>query len=597
MRKILNTTNIWFFISLFILVNIIVLSITTYDKNNRIKSHLNNTTQTFETQYNTVYNSYMNISKSIHAIFFDAPIITRILEESLSSDPKQVDISRKKLYQLLKNKYKKLKKLGLEQLHFHTTDSKSFLRMHMPNKYGDDLSEIRYSVTYVNKNKEFIHGLEAGRVVHGFRFVYPMFSRDNKIHLGSVEVSISSKAFIDALEQSFDNDVHFMAKKEIIYKKLFRSYKEKYVESLENHDYLALNEEDTHQGKAHHLSKDILQKELGKEIDKNLKTERCFSVYAQNNDNITVATFIPLRNIKEKKVVAYLVSYSNNESIKKIIDDFAQINMLFIFINFLILYFIYLLNKNKQKLLDEQKKLAQNAKLESMREMIKNIAHHWRQPLSVISTAASGLHLQHNLNILKDDILDKTLDNIILTTKNLSNTIDDFRDFMLSENEVRTFKIEEMINKTLTLAQPMISDNSIKIIKKIETNTKVTLTEDILIQSIIKIINNSVDILQKIEDKHKRFIFINVKEINNILVISIRDNGGGIPVDIIDNIFEPYFTTKHQASGTGLGLYTVQSNINNVLKGTIEVQNDEVLIENTTYKGAHFTIKIPISHL
>lgn len=594
MRKILNTTNIWFFISLFILVNIIVLSITTYDKNNRIKSHLDNTTQTFETQYNTVYNSYMNISKSIHAIFFDAPIITRILEDSLTNDPKQIDIARQKLYQLLKNKYKKLKKLGLEQLHFHTTDNKSFLRMHMPDKYGDDLSEIRYSVKYVNKNKEFIHGLEEGRVVHGFRFVYPMFSRDNKIHLGSVEFSISSKAFIDALEKSFDNDVHFIAKKDVIYKKLFGNYREKYIESLESNAYLALEEEDIHHGKTYHLEKDILRNELGKQIDTNLKTERCFSVYAKDHGKITVATFIPLRDIKEKKVVAYLVSYSNNESIKNIINDFIKINIMFVFINFLILYFIFLLNKNKQKLLDEQKILAQNAKLDSMREMIKNIAHHWRQPLSVISTAASGLHLQHNLNILKDDILDKTLDNIILTTKNLSNTIDDFRDFMLSESEIRTFKIEEMVDRTLAVVQPMVNENNIKIIKKIETNIKVSLIEDVLIQSIIKIINNSVDILQKIEDKNKRFIFLNIKEQNNMIVISIKDNGGGIPTDIIDNIFEPYFTTKHQASGTGLGLYTVQSNINNILKGSIDVKNDEVVIENNTYKGAHFTIKIPL---
>lgn len=591
MNRMLNTTNIWVFISTFLFISFSILFITSIDKKNRIDAHLQNANHTFSTQYTTVYNSYMNMSKTAHSLIFDSPAILEILLKASSKDPKVVNEARKELYNLLVVKYKKLTKQGFKQLHFHTKNNHSFLRMHIPHKYGDDLTDIRYSVDYVNKNQKFIHGLEAGRIVHGFRFVYPMFYKNK--YLGSVEISISSNAFVNSIEKAFDTDVHFIVDKKLIYSKLFDEHKELYENSIESPKFLALKEKSFDKN-IRHIPKNILRENLGNEIDKNLKKEETFSLYMNYKGEFNVLTFIPLKNIKEKKVVAYLISYTKNEHIKKIHTDFIKINMVLIFLTFLILYFVYLLNKNKQKLLEEQRIVSENSRLESMREMIGNIAHHWRQPLSVISTTASSLKVQHELNILKDEYMDKSLNSIVKSTKELSKTIDDFKEYVTSQSEISTFDMQSLMKKVLVISSSSIETQYIQLLQNIDFELRIKSVESILVESIIKILNNSVDALQKVENHDDRFIFLTIKRVKGKLVITIKDSGGGIPDDLIEHVFEPYFTTKHQAVGTGLGLYTVRSNILNTLKGDIELTNTTYEYENKTFTGATFTITLPL---
>lgn len=589
MRKTLSTTNIWAFIFAFILISILVYMIINLDKQNRIKNHLENSTHIFSTQYNTVYNSYKNMSETAHSIIFDSPLITDILEESLSSNPMVVNKAREKLYNLLKNKYDKLQKLGFEQLHFHTKDNKSFLRMHQPNTYGDDLNHIRYSVEYVNKHKKYIHGLEAGRIVHGFRFVYPMYSK--KEYLGSVEFSISSDAFIKSIEKSFDTDIHFIVNKKLVYSKLLEKHKDKYKQSIESNEYLKLIEKDG-TGKIIKMSKEVLREKIGDKIDTLMKKDEAFSLYIKNDDQIILGTFLPIKNIKHNKTVAYIISYTSCNYLKSIFNDFGKIYFFLEFLIALFLYFIYLLNKSKQKLIEDQKIISENSRLNSMSEIIGNIAHHWRQPLSVISTIASSLKVHHELNILKDEYLEKSLNNIVKSTKDLSKTIDDFKDYLTSEKEISTFYIDTILKKVYVISNSSIKNNYINFIKNINYEKEITTIESTLVESIIKILNNSIEVLQKIKQQDDRFIFLDIKEEKETLVIQIKDSAGGIDNKIIEHIFDPYFTTKHQSVGKGLGLYTVRTNIVNILHGKIKVENISFEYKNKSYKGAMFTITL-----
>ena len=574
------------------LVSLAILIITNIDKKNRIDSHLRNATHTFTTQYKTIYNSYMNISKASHSIIFDSPIVTGHLIDSQSSNPIDIKAARINLYNLLKNKYKKLTELGLEQLHFHTKDNRSFLRMHKPEQYGDDLTDVRYSVNYVNQNKKFIHGLEAGRIGHGFRFVYPMYNEN--FYLGSVEYSISSNAFIESIESAFHTDVHFIVDKEVIYSKIFEIHKTSYEQSVESKNYLRLKEKAHDNYGMSHIPKKILEEKLSSKIEENLKKDNAFSLYTKYDGEFMVLTFLPLKNIKEKKKVAYLVSYTKNKNIEDIYVDFIEINVILELLTILILYFFYLLNSNKQKLLNEQKILSENTKLDSMRDMIANIAHHWRQPLSVISTSSSGMLVQNELGILKPDYLDKNLKSIIDTTKALSNTIDEFRDFMINENEQSQFTIKEMIDKVLIITESSIHNNQITLIQDNNSNATITSVQNILVDSLVKILTNSIEVLKKVDKEDDRIIFFTVEKTSSSLIIRVKDTGAGIDDTIINNIFEPYFTTKHQSMGTGLGLYTVQANITNVLKGSVTVKNSTFTHNSKNYTGALFNIIIPI---
>ena len=243
-------------------------------------------------------------------------------------------------------------------------------------------------------------------------------------------------------------------------------------------------------------------------------------------------------------------------------------------------------NKQKEKLLYQQSKMA------SMGEMIGNIAHQWRQPLSTISTASTGIKIHKELDILTDEQLLTTMEIINNTAQHLSQTIDDFRDFFNPNNVTNDFTIQEVVNKTINILISQFNSKDIELIQDIQ-DTQIKGLENELIQVLINIINNSRDALL---EKHntKRLIFINSFKSNEEVVILIKDNAGGIEENIINRIFEPYFTTKDKKVGTGIGLYMCEEIIHRHMNGDIKVENADFNYENINYKGALFTIKLPL---
>ena len=240
----------------------------------------------------------------------------------------------------------------------------------------------------------------------------------------------------------------------------------------------------------------------------------------------------------------------------------------------------------------QQNILAQQAKMASMGEMIGNIAHQWRQPLSVISTASSGVKISREMNTLTDENLNQSLDMITKSANHLSQTIDDFRDFFKPKKEKIDFLLSEIIEKTMNLISAQFINQEISLIKNIE-NIKMNGFESELIQVVINILNNAKDALTNCEND--KYIFIDIYKKENQVIIKIKDNAGGIKEKIIEKIFDPYFTTKHKSQGTGVGLYMSNEIINKHMEGKIEVKNENFSYINKNYKGACFTITLPVT--
>ena len=244
-------------------------------------------------------------------------------------------------------------------------------------------------------------------------------------------------------------------------------------------------------------------------------------------------------------------------------------------------------NLRKDRLLTQQQKMV------SMGQMIENIAHQWRQPLSLITTSASGIKLKKQLNDLDDDFFHNTLDNILTTSKYLSNTIDDFRYFFKPQKEKEEFYLERCCTKTIELINPNFVSQDIKIVYKTE-NIKVHGYETELIQVLINILNNSKDALLS-QNNDERFIFIDIFKKDDKAIIEINDNAGGIDEEIINKIYEPYFTTKHQSQGTGIGLFMCREIVNKHMNGHIDISNITFEFNNKSYKGA--LVKIILENL
>lgn len=249
--------------------------------------------------------------------------------------------------------------------------------------------------------------------------------------------------------------------------------------------------------------------------------------------------------------------------------------------------------RRTDELVQREKILFQQSKMAAMGEMLSNIAHQWRQPLSTISTAASGIKLQHEFGNFNDKEFKKSMDEIVSTTQHLSHTIDDFRNFFNESKEKTKFNLENLMESCLELLIRSMKQNKIEVITNIDKNTYIVGYKRELMQALLNILNNAIDVLKEQNINMNRFIFIDIQEDGDHATINIKDNGGGISDNIIDKIYEPYFTTKHQSQGTGLGLHMTYKIINNNLQGSINAKNVEYTYNNIICKGVDFTIKLP----
>jgi len=233
--------------------------------------------------------------------------------------------------------------------------------------------------------------------------------------------------------------------------------------------------------------------------------------------------------------------------------------------------------KNRAK--DAQ--LIHQARLAQMGEMISMIAHQWRQPLTSISATSGSLRLKAELETITKDLIIQETDNITNYAQYLSDTIDDFRNFFRTNKELSLTSYDKLIESVNGIIAISLANKQIKVIKELESKDSFETYPNEVKQVILNLVKNAEDALleHKITNPEIK-IKTYTKETSYILEVS--DNAGGIDETIIDKIFDPYFSTKLEKDGTGLGLYMSKMIINEHCKGDISVVNIE--------DGAKFTI-------
>jgi len=230
--------------------------------------------------------------------------------------------------------------------------------------------------------------------------------------------------------------------------------------------------------------------------------------------------------------------------------------------------------------------MLQQSRLAKMGEMIAMIAHQWRQPLSSISAISAKLQLSVALEEeLPKETLVHELKTIDKRTTLLSNTIDDFRNFYNTNNDTNGFNLDKTISQVIEILSPAIKNADVSVHFNSSISQSIVSLESELIQVFMNIIKNAVDILKGRPES--REIWIKAYQDDTRYVIVIEDNAGGIKDDILEQIFDPYFSTKKEKHGMGLGLYMSKLIIQEHCKGTLSVKNGKA--------GAIFTIDLPSS--
>lgn len=258
---------------------------------------------------------------------------------------------------------------------------------------------------------------------------------------------------------------------------------------------------------------------------------------------------------------------------------YLTLNVLFI----LIVIFLSLFALFYRKLIASQKQLQNltyQSKLASMGEMIANIAHQWRQPLTHLSYLLMNLKTAYVKDKLTAEYFEKKTNMANAQIKYLSDTIDDFRDFFKNTNAKESFSLTDSINEVLNLLKDSFNHHEIKIETTLDDSLYVKAYRGEFLQVIFNILNNAKDEFKKRRIKNP---LINIKTYSTkrYIEVVISDNAGGIKEELLEKVFEPYFTTKDK--GLGIGLYMSKIIIEKS-DGKLEVKNIKV--------GASFCIKL-----
>ncbi len=327
-------------------------------------------------------------------------------------------------------------------------------------------------------------------------------------------------------------------------------------------------------GKEHNIVRDPTEKKaVFEEMWKTLKNDEIWYGDVRNKHKNgsfywVYAIISPMFNSKGKKI-GYSAIRQNITDKKKILELNTSLKDK--------ISFEVQKNREKDQQLIEQSRLAQ------MGKMISMIAHQWRQPLNAISFNSSGLELKAQLGTIDTDTVLKLSQQISANTQHLSQTIDDFRNFFKSEKIKVKISLNQIIKSVLNIIASSIDAKKIKIIQELNTNDSFYTYPNELQQVILNILQNAEDILteKKIEDS---YIKITTYQENSDYILKIKDNGGGISDNIMNEIFNPYFSTKLEKDGTGLGLYMSKIIVEEHCSGKISIENDT--------DGAVFTIKL-----
>jgi two-component system, NtrC family, C4-dicarboxylate transport sensor histidine kinase DctB len=232
-------------------------------------------------------------------------------------------------------------------------------------------------------------------------------------------------------------------------------------------------------------------------------------------------------------------------------------------------------NEEKQKLLFLQSRMA------SLGQMLANIAHQWRQPLTELTLTLFNMKKSSQTKEKFGTYYDESLTII----NSMSKTIDNFSNFFNPHKQKEHFCIKKAIEEALTITKKMLDKNNIYISVKLEQIDSFGISNE-LSQVIINLLQNSVEAFNK--EQKKKNITISLSKEKNIAIIKFTDNAGGIDNAILENVFDPYFTTKHQAHGTGLGLFMSKMIIEKSLNGEITLNNH--------LDGILYTITLPLEN-
>ncbi len=343
MIRVKNIQHYKMFILSFVLIEMLLFGIIAWSQERHIQEYLSDTANSVESKYRIIIKSFEDKAYIAFETLINTDSVKSVFKKAVNSqDYKQKELYRNELYELLSPKYESLKRFNFRQIHFHQNNNHSFLRMHDPQKYGDDLSGFRKTVVYVNQTHQKISGFEDGISNNGYRFVFPLFDRN--IYLGSVELSFSIYTIVNHNDDDILN-AKFIISKNALLSKHYKNPHSIYKTCSIDPSFV--------------VDRNCTDKKLklpySSDFHKHFQNnpQEAFSLTKKYNNHTYIQTFVPIQNPVTSKTVAYIVTIMDGKYLEQMKNSFhiAFISLSMIII---LLFMRYAKRKEFRKKIQQQ---------------------------------------------------------------------------------------------------------------------------------------------------------------------------------------------------------------------------------------------------
>lgn len=514
-----------------------------------------------QTVVNAVVNIYGLVSQTVFEEVINKPELIELFKHAYTANTEQQAIIRQKMYEKLKDTYQRLEQKNLQQLHFHLPNNTSFLRMHKPDYFGDNLSNLRYTVKLTNELKQSIQGFEEGRIISAFRYVFPLF--DNTTHLGSVETTMSFYGINKEITKLYPQEYQLIIKREVIFDAVFSEEQSNYIPCTISDDYMCEGDKMRRYLPISNKVKDI-DHHLKNKFNHLLKENKSFVLDFKFNNTYYVLTFYPIKNLKNQ-VVAYIVGYQENYYFNTLQNDFYLKLMTFSLLNMLTFLFLYAIQRHNQVIENKNQMLIKAD--QEKNEFLGVVVHDLKNPLCGIQIFSE--EIKTNFDHLSKDEIIEFAELINNSSKRMFELISNLLDINMIESgkfhlEFQQIDLLPVIKNVIQTYNASAQAKQLTIELNVTSNNLMIYADK---NAVFRILDNLVSNAIKYSPWEK-VVSIHVEEKPTTISCAIHNEGAGLTELDRQKLFQKFsrLTSKptNGEHSTGLGLFIVKKLVDSI---------------------------------